>query len=360
MWALSPASEELLLHVLIQGCLWLTAASVVLWLGCFGYRLRRLQLNRRDEALEEELTSLVLEEISGVISPDRPFTRLPAGQRRILLRVLQNLIAQIKGSDQAKLIALLQREGFMDAALQTLAAGRADERQGACTLLGYHTDPAALAALHGALSDPDLGVRLTATRALLQRDQISSLGELLARLNLSPAAPPLILAEIFTRLPVRLLNEAVHLLGSPISDEWKRMLAIALGRNQVHAAFPAITLLCRATVPRLRAAAWVALREMGDPLAGQFLLAGLQDPSATVRQAACQFAGTFVDRESLAQLKLMLADEDWWVRFAAASALYDLGGEGRQILERHSLTADDLDVGLQVLREREMEAKYGT
>jgi len=359
MWELSPVSEELLLHVLIQGCLWLTAGSLVLWLGCFGYRLHRLRLNRQDDALEEKLTGLVLEEISGEILQNRPFLRLPAGQRRILLRVLQNLIAQIKGSEQAKLIALLQREGFMEAALQTLAAGPAEERQAACTLLSYHADPAALAALHGALRDPDLGVRLTATRALMQKDQIASLRELLARLDLSPDDPPLILAEIFTRLPVRLLDEAVHLLGSPISDEWKRMLAIALGRNQVHAALPAIVVLCEATVPRLRAAAWVALREMGDPLAGQHLLAGLHDPSATVRQAACQFAGAFGGPESLAPLQQLLADADWWVRFAAANALYDLGGEGRQLLERHSTTADDLDVGLQVLREREMEARYG-
>jgi hypothetical protein len=360
MWALSPASEELLLHFLIQGCLWLTTGSVVLWLGCFGYRLHRLRLIQQDEALEEKLTGLVLEEISGEISPSRPFTRLPTGQRRILLRVIQNLIARIKGSDQAKLIALLQREGFMDAALQTLAAGRADERQAACALLSYHADPAALAALHRALGDPDLGVRLTASRALLQKDQIASLGDLLTKLNLSPDDPPLFLAEIFTRLPARLRNEAAHLLGSPIADEWKRMLAIALGRNQVHEAFPAIAVLCQSTVPRVRAAAWVALREMGDPLASPLLLAALHDPSATVRQAACQFAGAHGDHESLPALRQLLADPDWWVRFAAASALYDFGGEGRQMLELYCITADDLDVGLQVLRERDMEYKYGS
>ena len=121
---------------------------------------------------------------------------------------------------------------------------------------------------------------------------------------------------------------------------------------------PALTLVAAPT-PRLRAAAWVALRELGDPEAGGLLATGLRDESTTVRRAACRCAGTCGGSDTLPLLVGLLDDSDWWVRYEAASALCEFGDEGRRLLERHSLPAADDDVGLQVLREREMEATDG-
>lgn len=360
MPASSPASDSALLAALIHTCYVLAAASVAVWFGCFYVRVWRLRRAARATVAEEKLTGLVLDELAGYPLPADTYAKLPKWQRRILLRVLQNLVEQTKGSDQAKLIALMQRVGFLQTALETLTSPLRNERQTACTVLGYFDEAQAIAALRSALRDHDLAVRLTAARALLQKDKIESLRALLEALKFSPDDPPLILSEIFTRLPASLRPEAVALLGEDIPAEWKRMLAIALGRNQVHEAFDAIAALRRADTPRVRAAAWVALHELGDPRAGEFVAEGLRDPSSTVRQAACACAGALGGPETLPPLSELLGDSDWWVRFAAASALYDFGAEGRSLLERHSTTADDNDVGLQVLREREMEEQYGS
>jgi HEAT repeat protein len=137
------------------------------------------------------------------------------------------------------------------------------------------------------------------------------------------------------------------------------MLAIALGRNQVQAAFDGIMALSRSPSPRMRAAAWVALREMGDPRAGATVAEGLKDADASVRRAACEAAAALGDPAVLPPLLALLADDDWWVRFSAASALAAFGPEGRELLEKHATTADENDVGLQVLRERQMEELYG-
>lgn len=358
MPASSPASDSALLAALIQGCYALAAASVVVWLGCFQVRLRRLKRAARAAIAEEKLTGLVLDELAGYPVPADTYGRLPRWQQRILLRVLQNLVEQTKGRDQGKLIALMQRVGFLRTALESLTSPSPNERQTACTVLGYFDERAAISALRSALQDPDLAVRLTAARALLQKDKIASLRALLAALNFSPDDPPLILAEIFTRLPASLRPEAAALLTEDIPAEWKRMLVIALGRNQVGGAFDAIAGLRGAGLPRLRAAVWVALRELGDPRAGELVADGLRDPDASVRQAACDCAGALGGPEVLPPLAGLLDDADWWVRFAAASALYETGAEGRRLLEQHSAGADDHDVGLQVWREREAEAEY--
>lgn len=356
----SPASDTVLLGALVRACWGLAAASVVVWSGCFFVRLRRLKQEARAARAEERLTRTVLDEIGGHPVPDDTYRRLPPWERRLLLRVLQNLVGQIKGGDQARLIALMQRAGFLETALKGLGSRSAADRQSACVVLGYYDQPPAIAALRGALKDRDLAVRLTATRALVQKDRIESLRALLTDLDFPPEDPPLILAEIFARLSRSLRHEAVRLLAEPIPDEWKRMLAIALGRNQVEEAFDAILALSRAPSDRMRAAAWIALRELGDPRAGAAVGEGLADRSASVRRAACECAAQSGNLAVLPRLMALLADDDWWVRFSAATALYDFGPAGRELLEKHSTTAGETDVGLQVLREREMEVQDGS
>lgn len=360
MSAWSPDFDLVLLDGVIRLCSWLAAGSVVLWLGCFVVRTRHLRRDARDAAAEESLIQLVLAEITGPARAAGTLTGLPAWQQPLLRRVFENTLNQIKGADQTKLVDLMRREGFLQAALQELGSSDPAVRQAAAGFLSYDETPAALAALQHALQDRDLGVQLTAARALLQRDQIASLSGLLADLDFLPHDPPLVLSDIFARLPASLHPEAVQLLGTSLPDEWKRMLAIALGRNQVHAAFAALAALARTGSERVRAAAWVALRELGDPQVGELVGDGLRDSSVTVRQAACQCAAALGGPDVLPPLLALLAEANWGVRFAAANALYDHGREGRQLLADHSQPAGDADVGRQVLREREREDTHGS
>lgn len=357
MPASPPASDPALLAAIVNTCWVLSTAATAVWGGVFAVRVRRLRRVRLEAAAEEELTGRVLDQISGYAakSPRAGFDRLPRWKRGVLLRVLCRLIEQTKGRDQGQLVGLLRDAGFRDRALADLRRGTGLQRQDACTVLGHFDDEASTAGLRAALRDPDGAVRLTAARALLLKDHVTSLHELLDRLDFSREDPPLILAEIFGNLPARLHEEAVTLLREPLPPEWLRMLAVALARQQVLAAFEAVADLRRSPVPRVRAAAWVALHELGDPRAGDLVAEGLRDPSPDVRQAASRCAGRLGGPDVLPLLAALLRDPDWWTAFRAARALLAAGPAGRALLEAHARTAPEDDAGRQALREQAEE-----
>jgi HEAT repeat protein len=336
--SVSPrVSEAELLTSIIGACYALAAASVVVWFAVFLVRSHRLRWIARNNRAEEELTGMVLDRLAGYSgAPDKPdpFRALAPWKRQVLLRVLQNLIDQTKGRDRSQLVALLDSAGFHEHAFAVLASGKPEERQAACELLGVFDDGQSIAALKQALLDGDAAVRVTAARGLMQRDHIDSLRELLQRLRFSSEDPPLLLSEILGRLPARLEPEATAMLSEKLPPEWLRIFAIALGRRQVFAAFDPIAALRTSDNPRVRSAAWVALRELGDPRAGEIVTEGLRDPSPDVRQAAAECAGSLGGPEVRPLLEALLQDANWFVQYQAARALIALGPEGRNTVEQ--------------------------
>ncbi len=358
MSALSHDSELEFLNLTLPVCAILAAASVALWMAVFVLRMRRRAVTARIAAAKETLTGGLLAEIIDPAAPAVSYAHLSRLKRRVLVQVLQELAGQIKGHEKDRLIGLLQREGFFDAALRALRDRRPAERQSACALLRHCPQPSSSAALRTALADRDLGVRLMAARSLLARDEVPSLRGLLESLRLSPVDPPLVLTDLLARAPASLRPEAILLLGEPLPDEWKRILAIALGRSQAPEAFLPLAALVRHPADRVRAAAWIALRELGDPQAADLLRHGLADPNASVRQAACQCAAILGRPEHFPPLAAIVRRDEWEVSHAAARALWALGPEARAILRAHGAQAGELDAGVQVLREHEMEEAH--
>jgi hypothetical protein len=315
-------------------CLVMSVIAVEIWLAVFFIRTTRLRRVKAAAVAEEELTGLVLDQLSGYAGSASKLRGLPPWKRRILLRVLQNLIEQTKGSDQAGLVRILREAGFHAEAESRLKNGRPPVRQTAATVLGFFDDERSIEALQDAIADPDAAVRLTAARALLQKNRVDSLRDLLHRLPFSPHDPPIALAEIFAQLPARLQPEAVALLASrELPPEWQRMLAIALARKQVFDAFDAIAALRRAAEPRVRAAAWVALTELGDPRAGDIVAEGLRDPIDDVRHVASHCAGKLGGPEIVPLLLGLATAGNWWSRYHAAAALIESGSQGEAALQ---------------------------
>ncbi|MBA4138677.1 MAG: hypothetical protein C0518_15335 [Opitutus sp.] len=352
MWASPPGSDTALLSGIALACCLCAAAAIVVWCGVFFVRAHRLRRARLEAVAEEALTGLVLDQLSGYGSSAVRLQGLPEWKRRLLLRVLQNLIEQTKGRDQASLIAILRDAGFHAMATENLRRGRPAERQAACSVLGFFDDADSIDALQVALHDRDEAVRLTAARALLQKDRIDSLRELLRLLPFSLLDPPLALTEIFAHLPSRLDAEATTLLRErALPPEWLRMLAIALARRQVFDAFDAIAALRNAPEPRVRSAAWVALTLLGDPRAGELVADGLADESADVRQVAGHCAGKLGGPEVLPAMTAQLSHGSWWNRYHAANALLEFGRDGAAELENYLATAPEDDPARQAWRE---------
>jgi HEAT repeat protein len=142
---------------------------------------------------------------------------------------------------------------------------------------------------------------------------------------------------------------------------WRRMLVIALGRARVPGALDAITSLLREEDPRLRAAAWIGLAELGDRTVYAMMAKGLADSSADVRITACHCAKRLQATDCIPALRgLLQADGDWWVRYRAAQALADMGPEGRSALlgSATGSSPHSADMGLLVLREYDAERAH--
>ena len=71
-----------------------------------------------------------------------------------------------------------------------------------------------------------------------------------------------------------------------------------------------------------------ALGKLGHPSGRKAVLAGLSSASMAARAAAARAAGRIVLTESADRLGQMLGDPEWWVRFRAAEALFELGEAG--------------------------------
>lgn len=358
-WLRASDAATLLDGLILISCL-LAGTALIVWAGCFFYHSIRLSRADSEAALEARLTDELLQALADDTTKGSFFSGRPAEEHAILMEVLLQLLEQTRGRDHERMIALLHDAGALETALDKLAHSRASQRLQAAQLLGFFNEPKALLGLHRALDDRDLAVRLMAARTLLAHDAVPSLRELLGKLALSEDDPPLTLADIFQRLPAAMRPEAVALLSdATIPVAWKRMLAIALGRHRAQEAFEALCVLAKAPSPRLRAAAWVALRDLGDPHAGAHLAQGFCDPVADVRVVACRCAAVIGSNESIPLLIGLLQDEDWWVRYHAANALCDLGPAGKAALNTATNQAVPDDVGALVWRERRQEVPHG-
>jgi hypothetical protein len=351
---LHVSEAEYLLHDLVVASYALAFTALVAWLGCFCYRGYHLFHLRRRTQAEASLTEAVLTLLSEASPDGARFLREPRWRRRVLRIVLQGLIAQTRGEDHDRLLQLAHTAGFEEEARRSVVHGNKEERTGACVWLNYFAGPRALALLQTALEDRDLGVRLAAARALLRHDAVPTLRGLLGKLKFSEEDPPLALADLFHHLPDSLKMEAVGMLDSDLPPKWRAMLAVELARNQAKGTFYALRALIRSNDDSLRVAGWLALRELGNPAADGWLPGALAHASPAVRIAACRCAGVVGSAETLPLLRHLLADQDWWVRYHAASALHELGSPGRAVIVEQASRAVDPagDVGLQVLRER--------
>ena len=340
----------------------LAALSVLVWLGSFFRRQYQLRREAREASAEAELTELILDQTVQKKPDGAPLARLSRLQQGVLLRVLTSLLEQLQGAGRDRLIAVTGGMGVRQTLNEAMCRGRIRDRINAAVIIGNFRDEPAASALTTLLHDSEFGVRLAAARALLNHPHSAlTLREFLEALRFSDQDPSIALADIFDRLPAHWHAEAIAMLRGDLPANWRRMLAIALGRSRVPEAREAIISLLSEKDARLRAAAWIALAELGDHGIQDLLLEGLVDPAADVRVTACHCARRLRAVDCIPSLtRLLRTDPDWWVRYRAAQALVAMGGTGRGAILSASAEAKNptSDVGLIVLREFEAEAAH--
>jgi HEAT repeat protein len=158
---------------------------------------------------------------------------------------------------------------------------------------------------------------------------------LIERLVTHEAAHSLAVTELLQQQGPSAVAELIEILDSDAETAAKALAAEALGQIGDLQAVPALLRQCGAAETLQRLAAFKALTALGDPRAAAGAAQALRrDVAEEVRTQAAICLGRIGGRDFAADLEAALADESWWVRYEAASALYALGDEGLSRLQK--------------------------
>jgi HEAT repeat protein len=212
---------------------------------------------------------------------------------------------------------------------QALKDPKPTARRLAAEILGRMDNASAIPALVHQLPDPEPAVRAAVLRALGELYALSALDSITEALGDKDAevrCQALVALTQFELEPgSKLLAKLEELLGDPsIGIRTQAVVALAkLGRGGQ--ALPSLTKWLKEGEPALRIASLNTLGRVAAYLDGQPdaapVLTALQDPSAAIRQAACQAAGVLKDPAAAGALAARLSDPDASVRKSASEAL---------------------------------------
>lgn len=265
---------------------------------------------------------------------DPGLTSREPGDLDILEPLLVKEAAIFAGESRQSVIALIEKVGLVDRALQRL--DEATEIHGmlaALDLLGRLGSQRAVAALCGRLDHPAAPVRFHAARALSRIGGPTALAPLLAVLPREAEVD----ARPWVAPVVRLGKNAAPEMRAALRKggpalRWIAVNVLGLLRDPA-ASEQLADVLLRDPDPRLRAAAALALGNLADPRHIPWLSAALQDPEAAVRARVVEALGNCPSPAAAGALAGVLNDPDRSVRLNIIKALAKLGPEGRRLLE---------------------------
>ncbi len=361
----------------------LAALSLVLIVGVIAYRAVKARQTRAIQSRSKELMALGLECVENPESLPRLKSELRPGDQKILVRLFAELLPKVRGEYAGQVVALMRELGLRDQCLARLRSRLAWQRAEACSLLGAFNDPTGIAALERMLDDDDVDVRIEAARSLAKLNATRSVADLLDKLALGTETRSLAAQDIFRSLNRDAVPELIEVLEGSGREAVKLMAVDALSHIGDLRAVPAMLKLMRVPVQltappgmtshaaksaeesggfrksvldanklkrrsftpeperrrrtrnistNLQLAVVQALSRLDDPRALPGIIAALDDPTAEVRAQAAICAGNLGSEDAVVALERALKDENWWVRYHAAEALYKLGAKGLDAL----------------------------
>jgi len=250
-------------------------------------------------------------------------------ERSVVLEVAIEAIYDLRGSERARLVELLEQGGYVADAMSGLRARRRVRRLRAAETLAAIGSPAAVPALLAGLEDSDVDVRTTCARTLAEvggDDVIGSVVTVAERdMVTAPGAAAAVVLALGTARPPAL----AHLIRHGAAPE-ARAVAIAVASELRLSEHAPLLQACLADRDDLAAAAARGLGMIGEiRSAGALMaLAGDEDRGPAARAAAVTALGALGDLSALPVLEDQLCAQDWSLRAAAAGALSRLGERG--------------------------------
>ncbi len=327
--------------LLVQVVIWLAVAIALIVAADVVTRLVVRRRERQDNRLRPKAELALADYLAGsAVLPEVTGT----GERAVLLKVALEALADLRGSERARLTDLLERLGYVAQASSALGGrGRASLRRAAETLAVIATG-ATMPALIAGLADRDALVRCTCAGALVEvvgdvrpagsgTDEVSAaiIAVVEHDMDITPGPCSAVLLALGVHRPSALAPSLM-----PGRSRQVRLVAIEVAGALRLAEHAPLLQQCLREADDLAAAAARGLGQIGEVRSVQALigLGGDAGRSGPARAAALTALGSIGDPQALPVLRTQLQDGDWQIRAAAVGALAQLGEEGTAALSR--------------------------
>jgi HEAT repeat protein len=256
--------------------------------------------------------------------PDPPFAR------DLVLAVAIEGLAELRGGERERLIALLEGAGIVAATVSRLESRRKGVRREAAEALGYVASAEAASALLAHLDDPDPAMQIACAAALAQLGDAQLAEQILAVAGEVAEARPGPVAAILVTLGRTSPSALAYALAPTAPPELRRLAAAVAGGLRLAEHSDRLRAALASDDDELVARAARGLGMIGEVDAFDALLALLEDPGRAwfVRVAATNALGALGDPRAAPALRRELEGEDWLAQSRAADALGLLGGAG--------------------------------
>jgi len=262
--------------------------------------------------------------------------RLPATlqERRVLREVALTALADLRGSERARVTALLEATGIVDDAIAELRSRRpALRRLGAETLAEARSFLGA-AALSAGVGDQDRTVGLACARGLAELGDESLLEPALLVAEEAASSAPGAAAELLLALGARVPGVLPAAYARARSPELRRLIAAVVAELRLVEATEILLDAIGSDDDELVARGAHGLGAIGDADSVPALVELLRDDGRPlfVRVQAASALGAIGDPAAADALAEALRDDGWLLRERAAAALTHLGAAGRNVL----------------------------
>ena len=294
----------------------LAAANILLVVVVVVRRVRLGRLDRRREALEQELRPLALALIAG---ENVEGSHLSAHQAHVVADLVGRYSGLLAPEARQHVAAFFERRGHVDKELAALGDRRPARRAAAAYVLGRMDAPRAVPLLVAALTDGERDVRAAAVRSLGRLGATDAVGQVVAALArrevpLSVGAHALLVLGPHA-LPR--LREVVSVPDPDVRATAIELLGLLGGAGDVGD----LTERLRDTSAEVRANAARALGRLGAESAAVALTETLRDRVPFVRAATATAIGALGERRAIAGLLRQAREDEFGPARAAAHAI---------------------------------------
>lgn len=306
----------------------------------------RVQNNRKEKyitGLENGWQPLVWRYLEGDLKADTFINAVKKKDYHIFGEFIERYLIDLRGTDYNKLITLLQDMEFGRLKTKQLQSKNVWERAYASHFLGTIGYRVSIPELEKRLGDPSQIVAFFAAKSILRLGEYNRFSTIINVLDQRQDFSIdkmkeilLIYGEADSKGLIELLKQA-RWSSQIIIDT----VSVLTQLNVFDAGEPILYLAEHTFDDEIKIACIKALGELSIIKATNFMIKNLRNDDWVIRSQAARNLGKIGDEKVIPQLRSVLEDDNYWVKYHSASAIAELGKRGVSFLKEYCTTSYD-------------------